>query len=87
VGDDARQLGPRAHDHLNRESDPGFELSLELLRQAVGRDAARQHHVAALKVRADVLVAVAFQELAQVGHPDTPAAREVDPAQEDDSPL
>ena len=64
----AGELGPRADDHLDRKSEPGLELSLELLSQAVGREAAREHDVAALEVRADVLIAVAREELAQVGH-------------------
>jgi hypothetical protein len=38
-------------------------------------------------VRADVLVALAREELAQVGHADAPVAAHVDPTQESYPPL
>ena len=79
AGDHTGELGARPDDHLDLESEPGLELSLELSGEALGRKAAREDDVAALEVRAHVLVAMAGEQLAQVCHADAPATGQVDP--------
>ena len=79
--DDGGELLPASDEHLDLEPESVGELSLECLLQARAGERAREDHVAALEVRAHVLVAVAGEQLAQVGHADAPAAAEVDPAQ------